>query len=320
MAFTVDDIFAVEAQTAASKYADDTGLDLDSTTCMTNGTVGEDCDEFKEGTINCKVIIDIDPASILTMSARWYLNSVMQAGDNACLPYTDSNSVDNTNENVQAYDSAGQWIEHNSLGSAFIAQLGDIGGGQCAIRLAATNTGSGNAKSKIGEVNLDITIYTFTLAGVTRDNDESALVSCEYRIYKRTGLAPETWSESVVGTSNGSTGVFTEEVGRATYRIVAIKDVTPQVMDIGPPMTASQAAASDDVFTLGTFSGLANDDEVEIYQAGASALPTGVSEGVNYFVVQTSGDTCKLSLTQGGSAINITVDGDAWIVGKPETS
>lgn len=313
MAFGVDGIAAVETWTAASYAADDGSLDVDVTVCMLNGTVAEDCDEWKEGTINGKIFIDHAPASILTLKIRFYLNSIMAAGDSSVLPYTDTDSVDNTNEVISAYDSAGQWVEHD-LSAALIAQLADLGS-QCALRWASNDA----AKSKIGEVNIDITVFTFTFAGVTRDKDEAVLGSVEYTIFKRTGMAPEVWVVNKSGTSNGS-GVYTEELATGTYRIVAVKDVEPQVMDIGPPAIASQATASDDVFALGIFHSLANDDRVFLYQAGVAALPGAISEDTLYHVVSQSGNTCKLSLTQGGAAINITADGDAWIVGEPVTS
>ena len=314
MAYTVDGIDKVEAWTAASYAADDGALDADVTACMTNGTTAEDCDEWKEGILNGRIEIDADPASITSLSIRFYLNSIMTAGSNYVLAYTDVNSVTTTGGNNQDYSSAGQWVEH-VLSGTFLAQLGDVGGGKTAVRFASND----GAKSKLGEVNIDIAVYSFTLAGITRDKDESALVSCEYMIYKRTGLAPETWTLTATGTSSGSTGAFSEEVGRATYRIVTLKDQTPQVMDIGPPLILAQAATSD-TFTLGNEHGLVDDDQVWIYQAGAAALPTGVSEDTLYYIISQSSNTCELSLSQGGGAVDITVAGDCIIVGKPETS
>ena len=90
-------------------------------------------------------------------------------------------------------------------------------------------------------------------------------------------------------------------------------------MDIGPPLILAQAATSD-TFTLGNEHGLVDDDQVWIYQAGAAALPTGVSEDTLYYIISQSSNTCELSLSQGGGAVDITVAGDCIIVGKPETS
>ncbi len=315
MAYSTALIHAVETWSAASEYADDGSLDIDVTTCMTNGTDAESCDEWKEGTLNAKVIIDADPASVISLSVRFYFNDSMAAGDNDLVPYTDANSVSSTNKVTQDYTTTGQWIAHVT-DAAFVAELGDVGSGRCAVRLASP----GGAKSKLGEVEIDIVIQTYELAGITKDVDDTVLISCEYNIYKRTGLAPETWSLVVSGTSHGTTGVFAEEVARGSYRIITVKDVTPQVQHISPPMVLAEVEESDDIFTLGTNHGLANDDQVEIYQAVGDALPTGVVIDTTYHVVSQSGDTCKLSLTQGGAAINITVDGVAWLIGKPETS
>jgi hypothetical protein len=43
------------------------------------------------------------------------------------------------------------------------------------------------------------------------------------------------------------------------------------------------------------------------------ALPSGVSALTNYFIVTVSGVTTKLSLTSGGSAIDLTADGGGMI-------
>lgn len=314
MAYGLTGITAVESWTAASEYADDIALDVDVTSCMTNGTTGEDCDEWKEGTLNCRVEIGYGPASILTLSVRFYMNSFMTAGDNELLPYTDANSVSSTNAVNLTYGTAGQWYEHD-CSAAFIAELGDLGG-YCAVRLASPDI----SKPKLGEVQIDITIYTLTLAGITQDYDKSALVSCEYSVFVRNGMAPETWVLSTSGTSNGSTGAYTEELGIGTYRVVAVKDVEPQVMNFGPPIIGAQATAADEVFALGLYHGLVNDDQVYAYQCGVASLPGAISEDTLYYIVQLSGDTCKLSLSQGGSAINITSDGDCWLVGEPATS
>jgi len=315
MAYSIDGIAAVESWICASEYADDGSLDITITSCMTDGTTtGQNCDELKEGTINMKVIIDAAPASILTLSVRVWLDEAMTTGDNALVPYTDANSVSSSNAVVEDYSSNDSWVEHVCDG-AFIAELGDVGGGQSAVRLAAT----GGAKSKVGEVEIDITVYTFTFDGITRDAAGDALVSCEYSVFRRTGMAPETWVLKASGTSNGSTGAYTEELSTGTYRIVAVKDVEPQVMDIGPPAIAAQAT-TDDEFALGANHSLSDDDKVYIYQCGSAALPTGVSEDTLYYIISQSGDTCELSTSESGGAVNITVDGDCWIVGEPVTS
>lgn len=203
MAYSVDDIQAVEAWITSAYDADDGSLDFDNTGCMLNGTVGEDCDEIKEGTICLRIEIGVDPASILTLSIRFYFNSVMTAGTNAVLPYTDANSVSSTNEVSEDYTTPGQWIEH-VLDGAFIAELADLGG-YCAIRFGAD---AGVAKSKIGEVNIDMTVETFAIDPLPLVVDDAGdpLVGCEYMIYKVVSTDPLVLFAAPVqtGVSDGS--------------------------------------------------------------------------------------------------------------------
>jgi hypothetical protein len=49
----------------------------------------------------------------------------------------------------------------------------------------------------------------------------------------------------------------------------------------------------------------ANGDGVRLYLAGAS-LPGGLAAGLTYYVVNAGANSCQLSLTAGGSAVNIT--------------
>jgi len=66
-------------------------------------------------------------------------------------------------------------------------------------------------------------------------------------------------------------------------------------------------AETTDIFTANGHA-LINDDRV-ILKAFGGSLPAGVSGDTVYFVVQVSGQTFKLSLTQGGAAIDITAAG-----------
>lgn len=55
--------------------------------------------------------------------------------------------------------------------------------------------------------------------------------------------------------------------------------------------------------------GLANTDRVMLFNVLGTALPTGVSEGTVYFVVNSATDTFKVSLTSGGAAVDVTAVG-----------
>lgn len=65
-----------------------------------------------------------------------------------------------------------------------------------------------------------------------------------------------------------------------------------------------------DVITTPGYSPV-NDDRVSIYtvEGSASVLGAGGTQGTVYFVISASGETCSLSLTSGGAAINFTTSG-----------
>lgn len=226
MAYSVEHITKVEAWTATSYDSDDIVLDEDVTACMTNGTPGEDCDEFKEGTINCRVEIDIPPDAVTALKVRFYFNSVMTVGDNALLPHTDIDSVDNTNEVVEDYTTPGQWIEH-IVDANFIAQLGDLGNA-FAVRLSS----GWGAKSKLGEVEIDITFTQPALTGLSLDKDGVALPSCEMAIFETTEASPNTYDYVDSVTSHGTTGAYSFDVWEGRYYFVrGSKDDEPHVFD-----------------------------------------------------------------------------------------
>ncbi len=60
-------------------------------------------------------------------------------------------------------------------------------------------------------------------------------------------------------------------------------------------------------FLTSTAHGLANGDRIMVFSS--DTLPTGLSASTVYFVVNKTTDTFQLSLTSGGSAINITANG-----------
>ncbi len=73
------------------------------------------------------------------------------------------------------------------------------------------------------------------------------------------------------------------------------------------------AANTGDLFTSDAH-GLTNGDTVVLFDSGpGDSIPTGVTEGVVYFVIGVSGDTFQLSLTSGGSAITLSSDGGGYV-------
>lgn len=72
------------------------------------------------------------------------------------------------------------------------------------------------------------------------------------------------------------------------------------------------APASSDIFTSYAH-GLNNDDRVLIYDVQQVGVPTGLTEGTVYWVVNKTADTFQLAATQGAAAINATTDGEVVV-------
>lgn len=227
MAYDTEDILVINASTWLDYWTDDIVVGVDNTVCLTNGTVSEDCDETKSGEEGQRIVIAIPPATVTAIKIRVYLNSIMSTGNNSILAYTDANSVTLTGENEQDYSSAGQWVEH-ILSSTLIAQLGDLGD-SFALRFG-TNSG---AKSKIGEIEVDVTWDQPQLSGITKDKDGSVLVSCEVALFKVIDEGPpETYEYKESQISDPSTGAYSFGVYEGSnYMVYAVKDNSPHVFD-----------------------------------------------------------------------------------------
>ena len=59
--------------------------------------------------------------------------------------------------------------------------------------------------------------------------------------------------------------------------------------------------------------GFANDDRVAFEAEDVGSLPTGISAGTLYWVVNTATDTFKVSTSQGGGAVDITAVGSGKV-------
>lgn len=71
--------------------------------------------------------------------------------------------------------------------------------------------------------------------------------------------------------------------------------------------TVDATLANDQLFSRGH--GLSDGDRVLLFNVFAETLPTGLTEGTLYYVVSSTTDTFKVSLTLGGAAVDITALG-----------
>jgi hypothetical protein len=71
--------------------------------------------------------------------------------------------------------------------------------------------------------------------------------------------------------------------------------------------TVDTVLANDTI--LSPVHGLVNNDRVILFNVFGTALPTGLTEGVAYHVVNATADSFKVALTSGGAAVDITAVG-----------
>lgn len=129
-----------------------------------------------------------------------------------------------------------------------------------------------------------------------------------------------TWS-AASGGSKGISAAQTFDVPATTVRAVSVYDaITAGTQKAWSPAGASARRAfsvdaadvTADTLTSAAH-GLVNGNSVLVWPTIGAALPTGLSEDTEYFVVGAATDTLQLSATLGGAAINLTAIGDGDI-------
>lgn len=219
-----EDISKGEQVTLATETGDD-GTLTDKTPCLTDDSNGTSCVEIKAGQA-IRAEWPHVPAAMTSVTLRIGVNSIMNAGTLRIAPYSDGNSIDNTNGKTTVsitgggdYDEAlAQALIDDCLTSIFTFRLFENGSG---------------AKIKTAELDVEATIATIALSGITKDKDGVALGSCGVALFRRVGTFPYTYEFVDKLTSNSSTGAYTfnyEDDG-ATYMVYAVKDDTPHVFD-----------------------------------------------------------------------------------------
>jgi len=131
---------------------------------------------------------------------------------------------------------------------------------------------------------------------------------------------PFTWSAATAGAKAiAAAETFDVPVG-TTVRAVAVYDaLTVGTQKCWSPAGASARRAfsvdsagvtNNDIFSPAH--GLTTNDRVLFWPTIGAALPTGLSEDTEYFVIATglTTDAFRVSTTEGGSAVDITAIGD----------
>lgn len=128
-----------------------------------------------------------------------------------------------------------------------------------------------------------------------------------------------TWGAAASGQKS-NTNALTFDVPAGTYAYFAFFNAptgnTNNYRGYAPFMGATPlkgffsvdtTLTNDQLLSVGH--GMANDDRVILYNVFAESLPTGLTEGTVYYVVNSATNTFKVSTTQGGAAVDITAVG-----------
>ena len=79
---------------------------------------------------------------------------------------------------------------------------------------------------------------------------------------------------------------------------------------LGSNLGPFTAIAATDAITIPGLAGVAVNDNIAFFAAVGSTLPTGITEGVVYFVKTVAGNDITIAATSGGATIDITAAGD----------
>ena len=99
---------------------------------------------------------------------------------------------------------------------------------------------------------------------------------------------------------------YTNSSGQIFPNILVSHDKKQELFSVYPPLYSFTVNTTTDILTFDTLL-YANDDQVNLLTT--DTLPTPLSDVVTYYIINVSGNTCQLSLTSGGAAVNITSTG-----------
>lgn len=229
-------VFEVCSKADEVILSSETGSDgtlTDETSCMSDSSLGSSCVEVKAGQ-GLRIEWPHTPGAMSAATIRIGVNSTMSDGTNRLAPYDTTTTIDNGNgvTTVTIEDGSTPYNVDTSISAAFISDcLTSI----FIYRQFENGTG---AKIKTAEAEVEATIATIALTGVTKDDDDVIDDLMPLSLMRRTGgSAPYTWNTIATLTSTVTTGAYTfnyEDDG-AQYRILGQNtdgtesDITPEV-------------------------------------------------------------------------------------------
>jgi hypothetical protein len=172
---------------------------------------------------------------------------------------------------------------------------------------------------------LDESLTSITHIGIGNATDPGT--GTNYAGTEATGGSPAyaraavTWGAAAAGIKSNS-GALTHDVAAGTYAFYLFFNAstgnTNNYLGYAPINGTQKGFATVDAadVTANTITssahGLANTNQVQVFNVFAESVPAGLTEGTVLFVVGAATDTFQLSLTSGGAAIDITGIGEMF--------
>lgn len=232
-------VFEVISQSDEVALSTETGSDgslQDVTSCMSDGSNSTSCVEVKAGQ-GIRSVWPHTPAAMSSTTLRIGVQSTMNDGTVRIAPYDAAGTIDNSNGKTTAS------ITDTSTPKDVDESLSDTLVGDCLLAqftFRMFENGSG-AKIKTSEHELESTIATIALTGVTKDDDDVIDDLMPLVLWRRTGgSAPYDWLQIDKLTSTVTTGAYTfnYEDDSSQYRVMGQNtsgtesDITPEVQGV----------------------------------------------------------------------------------------
>lgn len=175
---------------------------------------------------------------------------------------------------------------------------------------AALSGGLGDSITHIG-------VHTLTDPG-TGTNANSGEATGGSPAYARQAV---TWASPASGQRSNS-GALTFDVPAGTYGYLTywnassgntnnFRGYAPLGGSVKGFGTSDATGVTNNTITSSAH-GLADNDRVIVYNVLGETIPAGLTEGTVYYVVNSTTDTFKVSTTSGGSAVDITGQGEVF--------
>lgn len=167
-------------------------------------------------------------------------------------------------------------------------------------------------------INAAVTAVTNRITHISLLNESLVEISGGSPAYARN---PLVWGTTAAGVNDQDDNEVFNVPGGVTVAFVGFENhittgdgKTEGYWPLGGGTVQAGVAAATGETISSIAHGLVNTDRVVFFDIAGGGLPAGLTEGTVYWVVGSAANSFQVSTTSGGSAVNITADGEAFFV------